>query len=74
MSGTSTASRFITTKELAERLRKNVPAVQQMRHRGLGPKGTRVGRDVLYAEADVEAWLAAKTASDPLAQRAMASA
>ncbi|MGW1137624.1 helix-turn-helix transcriptional regulator [Streptomyces zhihengii] len=62
---------FMTTAELAALLRKSPAAVRQMRHRGQAPRGTRVGRDVLYAVADVEAWLAAKTAADPLAQRAL---
>ncbi len=70
MSETSTASRFIKTKELARTLRKSPEAVRMMRHRGEGPQGTRVGRDVLYDRAEVERWLAAKTAADPLAQRA----
>ncbi|MFB6512887.1 helix-turn-helix domain-containing protein [Streptomyces virginiae] len=70
---TSTASRFMKTKELAVLIRKSPEAVRQMRHRGEGPVGTRHGRDVLYAVADVERWLAAKTAGDPLAQRAIAA-
>lgn len=63
-------SRYITTKDLARILHKSRDAVRMMRHRGVGPKGVRVGRDVLYDRADVEQWLAAKTAADPLAQRA----
>jgi predicted DNA-binding transcriptional regulator AlpA len=72
MSKTSTDSRFITTRQLARDLHKTPEAIRQMRYRGEGPKGTRVGRDVLYDRADVEAWLKAKTAADPLAQRAVA--
>ncbi|MER7813863.1 helix-turn-helix domain-containing protein [Streptomyces sp. NPDC096153] len=68
----STASHFMTTKELADRLRKTTNAVRIMRHRGQGPKGTRFGREVLYARADVARWEAAKTAEDRLAQRAVA--
>lgn len=70
---TSTASRFMTTKELAVLIRKSPEAVRQMRHRGDGPVGTRHGRDTLYDRAVVEKWLAAKTAADPLAQRALAA-
>ena len=67
-------TQLITTKQLALRLHKTPVAFRMLRHRGLGPRGVRVGRDVLYAEADVQAWLAAKTDADPLAQRAMTSA
>jgi hypothetical protein len=35
----TTASPYLTTKELAELIRKSRQAVQQMRHRGTGPKG-----------------------------------
>lgn len=70
MSETRTASPYMTTRELADRLRKTPHAIRQMRHKGQGPRGVRVGRDVLYDRADVEAWLKAKTAGDHLAQRA----
>ncbi|MFD0138016.1 helix-turn-helix domain-containing protein [Streptomyces sp. NPDC127159] len=60
----------MTTKELANLLRTTSHAVRQMRHRGQGPQGTRFGRQVLYDRRVVEAWMAAKTAADPLAQRA----
>lgn len=66
-------TRYMTTKELAAHIRKTPHAVRQMRHRGLGPKGTRVGREVLYAIRDVEQWMSAKTAGDRLAQRATAA-
>jgi predicted DNA-binding transcriptional regulator AlpA len=72
MSETSTASPYITTKELARILRKSPEAVRMMRYRGEAPQGTRVGREVLYKRSVVEAWMAAKTAADPLAQRAVA--
>lgn len=72
MSETNTASRYLTTKELAGVLRKTPNAIRIMRHRGEGPAGVRVGRSVLYDRAVVDAWLAAKTAADPLAQRAAA--
>ncbi|MFI1889881.1 helix-turn-helix transcriptional regulator [Streptomyces jumonjinensis] len=66
----SKTPRLITTKELAEFIRKSPGAVRQMRYRGIGPKGARVGTEVLYDLADVESWWAAKTSSDALAQRA----
>lgn len=59
----------MTTREVAALIRKTPHAVRQMRHRGLGPKGTRVGREVLYPRTGVLAWLAALEQADPLAQR-----
>jgi predicted DNA-binding transcriptional regulator AlpA len=68
-----TAESLIKTAELAVLLRKTPAAIKAMRHRGKGPRGFRVGREVLYPVAEVEAWLASKLASDPLAQRAACS-
>lgn len=65
-----TESPYMTTKEVAELLRKTPHAVRQMRHRGVGPKGTRYGREVLYLCTDVAAWRAMRESADPLAQRA----
>lgn len=70
MSETSTASHLLTTKELADILRTTPNAVRILRHRGIGPKGFRRGRQVLYERTAVEAWLARKCATDRLAQRA----
>lgn len=72
MSETNTASRFITTKELAAELHMTPNAIRIMRHRGLAPAGMRVGRQILYPRAVVEQWLAARLEADPLAQRAAA--
>ena len=72
MSETSTASPYMTTKELADLIRKTPAAVRQMRYRGEAPAGMRIGRDVIYERIVVAAWLEAKAASDPLAQRAAA--
>ena len=63
---------LMTTAELAAHIRKTPHAVRQMRHRGIGPRGTRVGRNTLYARDVVMAWLAAREQADPLAQRATA--
>ncbi|MEV8354663.1 helix-turn-helix domain-containing protein [Streptomyces niveus] len=67
---TETESPYMTTKEVAALLRKTPHAVRQMRHRGVGPKGTRYGREVLYLRTVVAAWRAARESNDPLAQRA----
>ncbi|MFI8294065.1 helix-turn-helix transcriptional regulator [Streptomyces sp. NPDC085614] len=72
MATTTAVPELMTTREVAEHIRKTPHAVRQMRHRGIGPRGTRVGRDTLYDRADVLAWLAARTSADPLAQRATA--
>ncbi len=52
-------TRYLTTEDLADLTRCSPKAVANQRHRGLGPRGTRVGRRVLYAEADVHEWLEA---------------
>jgi hypothetical protein len=41
-----------------------------MRHRGTGPRGTRVGRDVLYHVDEIQAWLARQAEADHIGQRA----
>jgi hypothetical protein len=47
----------MTTEEVAESLRTPVESVRYWRHVGKGPKSFKVGRRVLYAVEDVEAWL-----------------
>lgn len=69
MSETITGSRLLTTKEVATILRKTPDAVRMLRHRGLGPRGFREGRQTLYPEANVWAYLAAKEAGDRVGQR-----
>lgn len=68
----TTVPTLMKTKEVADLIRRTPHAVRQMRHKGTGPKGTRVGRDVLYPSAGVLAWLARLEQADPLAQRAAA--
>ncbi|MCP9205557.1 helix-turn-helix transcriptional regulator [Streptomyces sp. NEAU-Y11] len=63
-------SPFLTTRELARLLRRTPEAIRSMRHRGQGPRGQRVGRGVLYRRSEVDAWLEANAAADPLGQRA----
>lgn len=50
---------FLTTADLADRLRTSPSTVRYWRHVGYGPPGLKVGRRVLYAAQDVEAWLRA---------------
>lgn len=70
MSETSTESPYMTTKELARHVRKSPATVRGWRHRGKGPRGTRVGKEVLYRIEVVEAWLKAREAADEIGQRA----
>lgn len=52
------ATRFLTTAEVAELVRAPAETVRYWRHVGKGPKSSfKVGRRVLYAVEDVEAWL-----------------
>jgi hypothetical protein len=46
--------------------------VRAWRHRGQGPRGTRVGRGVLYPREVVEAWLKQREEADEIGQRAVA--
>lgn len=65
-------SDLLNTKDLAALLKTTSNAVHILRHRGLGPRGFRRGRNVLYRRQAVEAWLAAQEAGDRLGQRAAA--
>ncbi len=46
--------RYLTTKEIAERYRTAPATVRYWRHIGYGPRGVKVGRQVLYAVSEVE--------------------
>lgn len=52
-------STYMTTEEVARLCRTSPETVRFWRHVGKGPRSFKVGRRVLYAAADVEAWLAA---------------
>jgi predicted DNA-binding transcriptional regulator AlpA len=57
--------RHMTSEDLAQTCRTSVETVRYWRHVGKGPKSFKVGRRVLYAVEDVEAWLeAARSAGD----------
>lgn len=49
---------LLTTKQLATYLNKPVNTIRGWRHRKVGPVGFRLGRDVVYYRAAVDAWLA----------------
>lgn len=48
---------FLTTEELAAKVRTPVETCRYWRHVGKGPKSFKVGRRVLYAVEDVEAFI-----------------
>ncbi|OIV38773.1 DNA-binding protein [Mangrovactinospora gilvigrisea] len=48
--------RYLTTTEVAERFRTAASTVRYWRHIGYGPKGVKVGRRVLYSEAELVRW------------------
>ena len=52
-----------TLAEVAERTRKSPSTLRYWRHRGVGPRSFKLGRSVMYREADVNAWLDAQYAS-----------
>lgn len=63
-----TVTRYLTTDEVAEMLRTPKETVRYWRHIHQGPKSFKVGRRVLYAVEDVEAFIAeARLAGEPLA-------
>ena len=61
-------SDYLTTSEAAEILRMPSETLRYWRHVGKGPHGFKVGKRVLYAREDVEAFLAAASMVDRPAQ------
>ena len=51
--------KYLVTAEVAELVRAPIETVRYWRHcPGKGPKSFKIGRRVLYAVEDVEAWIA----------------
>lgn len=50
---------YMTTEEVAALLRTSPETVRYWRHLGKGPTSFKLGRRVLYARVDVEAWITA---------------
>lgn len=48
---------WMNSVEVAEMVRAPEQTLRYWRWKGTGPKGTKVGRRVLYRRSDVEAWL-----------------
>lgn len=51
-------ARYLTTEEVAEIMRTPAETVRYWRHVGKGPRSFKLGRRVLYASDDVEAFVA----------------
>jgi excisionase family DNA binding protein len=51
-------SEYMTTQEVADLLRTPIESVRFWRHVHKGPASFKVGRGVLYARTDVQAWIA----------------
>ena len=58
LSGCSGTDRYLTTEELAELLRTTPETCRYWRFIGKGPRSFKVGRRVLYARDDVDAFIA----------------
>lgn len=48
---------LLTSVEVAKIFKTSPETVRYWRHKGYGPKGIKVGRRVLYDQAEVERWL-----------------
>jgi hypothetical protein len=59
--------RFLVTAEVAEMCRTSPETCRYWRHVGKGPKSFKVGRRVLYAAEDVEAFIAEARATQSAA-------
>jgi excisionase family DNA binding protein len=53
--------RWLTQDQLAKMLGISRRTLERMRNAGTGPRFSKVGKTILYREADVEAWLAERS-------------
>lgn len=56
----SQSTRYLTTSEFADLCRVTPETVRYWRHVGRGPQHFKLGRRVLYAAEDVDAWIEAE--------------
>jgi excisionase family DNA binding protein len=56
---------LLTLPEVAEYLRIPLSTLYQLRHQGKAPRGYRVGRRVIVARSELEAWLRAQADPQP---------
>jgi predicted DNA-binding transcriptional regulator AlpA len=47
---------LLTLQETAELLGKKPELLRTWRHRGIGPRSSKIGRTVVYLRGDVEEW------------------
>jgi len=55
---------ILSMSELAARLRVSVQTIYDLRSRGRGPRGSRVGRELRFRLSEVDSWLARMEATD----------
>jgi excisionase family DNA binding protein len=48
---------MMTPRQLADFLQVPLGTIYQWRHKGQGPRGSKVGRHVRYRQTDVDEWL-----------------
>ena len=65
LAAVSMNDRLLTVPEVSQRLHKAPATLRWWRHEKRGPKSFKLGRTIVYREADVEAWLDAQYADDP---------
>jgi prophage regulatory protein len=69
--GVTVAPRMLRIDETSELTTLPVSTLRYLRHLGEGPPAFRLGRRLVYDQADVLAWIAERKAADPaLRQRA----
>jgi excisionase family DNA binding protein len=56
---------YLTTEEVATAVRTSPETVRYWRHVGKGPESFKLGRRVLYARKDVEAWIEGARSESP---------
>ncbi len=54
----------LSMSELADRLHVGVQTIYDLRSRGRGPRGFRVGRELRFRPSEVDAWLCRLEAAD----------
>jgi predicted DNA-binding transcriptional regulator AlpA len=55
---------YLTRRELAATLGRDVATIDRWRKAGTGPPATLVGRAIVYSESSFRAWLAAQEESE----------
>jgi predicted DNA-binding transcriptional regulator AlpA len=60
MSSEPDRDRLLNIEEAAARTRLPVATLRFYRHKGTGPRSAKLGRRVIYREADLDAWIEAQ--------------